>query len=173
MRLIDADALMETYADRMSVVADRYSPDSSECGILCGAMKLLSIQPTIEPDPDTVSRQAARDAVCEELDSIDHVPQWVFDRLTKKIENLPPSPTPSRPQWIPCSERLPEKGGDYLTTLTDKDGNYVDVTEWQNIIGGRWIAPLDECDYCEIGNVIAWMPLPEPYAERRTDDESI
>jgi hypothetical protein len=102
MRAIDADALMETYADRMSVVADRYSPDSSECGILCGAMKLLSIQPTIEPDPDTVSRQAARDAVCEELDSIDHVPQWVFDRLTKKIENLPPSPTPSRPhgKWV-------------------------------------------------------------------------
>lgn len=68
-----------------------------------------------------------------------------------------------KPKWISVSEWLPEKDGDYLTTLTDKDGNYVDVTEWQNIIGGRWVAPLDECDYCEIGNVIAWMPLPEPY----------
>ena len=56
-------------------------------------IKALPPSPSIEPDPDTVSRQAARDAVCEELDSIDHVPQWVFDRLTKKIENLPPSPT--------------------------------------------------------------------------------
>lgn len=48
-RMIDADALMELYADRLTVVAERYSPDSSECGILSGAMKLLEIQPTIEP----------------------------------------------------------------------------------------------------------------------------
>ena len=48
MRLIDADALMELYADRLTAVAERYSPDSSECGILSGAMKLLEIQPTIE-----------------------------------------------------------------------------------------------------------------------------
>lgn len=67
MRLIDADALMETYADRMSVVADRYSPDSSECGILCGAMKLLSIQPTIEPE-----RKKGR---------------WIKKTIKKKIEN--------------------------------------------------------------------------------------
>ena len=47
-RLIDADALMEIYADRMSAVAERYSIGSSECGILAGAMKLLETQPTIE-----------------------------------------------------------------------------------------------------------------------------
>lgn len=65
MRLIDADALMEIYMDRLSLVADRYSPDSSECGILAGAMKLLDEQPTIEPEPceDAVSRQAAIDAL--------------------------------------------------------------------------------------------------------------
>ena len=49
MRLVDADALMELYADRLTAIAERYSPDSSECGILSGAMKLLEIQPTIEP----------------------------------------------------------------------------------------------------------------------------
>ena len=53
MRLIDADALMEIYMDRLSLVADRYSPDSSECGILSGAMKLLDKQPTIEPERKT------------------------------------------------------------------------------------------------------------------------
>ena len=50
MRAIDADALMEIYMDRISLVADRYSPDSSECGILAGAMKLLDEQPTIKPE---------------------------------------------------------------------------------------------------------------------------
>lgn len=53
MRLIDADALMEIYMDRLSLVADRYSPDSSECGILTGAVKLLDAQQTIEPEHKT------------------------------------------------------------------------------------------------------------------------
>ena len=49
MRLIDADALMKIYGNRMSAVALRYSVNSSECGILAGAMKLLEEQPTIQP----------------------------------------------------------------------------------------------------------------------------
>ena len=45
--LVDRGELMDTYVDRLTAVAERYSPDSSECGILSGAMKLLAIQPTI------------------------------------------------------------------------------------------------------------------------------
>ena len=45
--LVDRGGLMDTYADRLTAVAERYSPDSSECGILSGAMKLLAIMPTI------------------------------------------------------------------------------------------------------------------------------
>lgn len=45
--LVDRNGLMDTYADRLAAVAERYSPDSSECGILSGAMKLLAIQPTV------------------------------------------------------------------------------------------------------------------------------
>lgn len=48
MRLIDADALMDLYANRLELLAERYCPDSSECGVLAGAMKLLEAQPTIE-----------------------------------------------------------------------------------------------------------------------------
>ena len=46
-RLIDADRLMRVYEDRVEKVADRYGVDSSEAGILSGAMKLLMIEPTI------------------------------------------------------------------------------------------------------------------------------
>ena len=45
--LVDRGELMDIYADRLTAVAERYSPDSSECGILSGAMKLLAIQPTV------------------------------------------------------------------------------------------------------------------------------
>lgn len=40
---------------------------------------------------DLISRQAAIDAVTDELDTIDHVPQWVFDRLEKRLKQLPPA----------------------------------------------------------------------------------
>ena len=42
--LIDADRLMRVYEDRLEKVVDRYGVDSSEAGILSGAMKLLMIE---------------------------------------------------------------------------------------------------------------------------------
>lgn len=48
MRLTDADVLMDLYANRLELLAERYGLDSSECGVLAGAMKLLEAQPTIE-----------------------------------------------------------------------------------------------------------------------------
>ena len=38
---------------------------------------------------DLISRQQAIDAMTDELDMIDHVPQWVFDRLEKRLKQLP------------------------------------------------------------------------------------
>lgn len=38
---------------------------------------------------DFISRQDAINAIVNELDAIDHVPQWVFDRLTKCLEKVP------------------------------------------------------------------------------------
>ena len=43
-RLIDADRLMRVYEDRLEKVIDRYGMDSSEAGILAGAMKLLMVE---------------------------------------------------------------------------------------------------------------------------------
>lgn len=63
---------------------------------------------------------------------------------------------PPAQQWIPCSERLPEERGFYLTTTKDK-AVYCD--HWNE----------DNFDRTEM--VIAWMPLPEPYkgGEHETD----
>ena len=43
----------------------------------------------LQTDGDCISRQAAIDALVNKLDSIDHVPQWVFDELTGVISELP------------------------------------------------------------------------------------
>jgi hypothetical protein len=51
-------------------------------------------------------------------------------------------------KWIPCSERLPEAG---VSVIVTSKGGYVYTS---NIAHGEW-------EYG--GNVIAWMPLPEPW----------
>ena len=75
-------------------------------------------------------------------------------------------------RWIPCSERLPEEDGQYLITVKyvhvdGYDDIYAEHGEWTD---GKWdMFCFGHCGKVE--NIIAWMPLPEPYqAERRTDD---
>lgn len=57
------------------------------------------------------------------------------------------------PKWIPVSERLPEENGEYLVTREAKGVyKYVDIVKKTNTSGD--IA----------SDIIAWMPLPEPWA---------
>jgi len=121
---------------------------------------------------DLISRQASIDALwkalyeyedetekqfqeSEDLDVGDWIGHRIFvqnmsdiDRQT--ILNLPSAQPEQR--WIPCSERLPEERGFYLTTTKDK-AVYCDY--WNE----------DNFDRTEM--VIAWMPIdtPEPYKE--------
>lgn len=62
-----------------------------------------------------------------------------------------------KPMWIPVTERLPEKSGLYLVTAPyDKfmpvSSRYFNKRGEQSFWSGH---PMDE--------VVAWMPLPEPY----------
>ena len=68
------------------------------------------------------------------------------------IEELP-SAQPEQ-QWIPVSERLPEKNGRYLVSNTKWGANEVDWNIFYKEPKEGWL--------WEEG-VIAWMPLPEPY----------
>ena len=91
-----------------------------------------------------------------------------LDDSIKAIENMP-----SAQQWIPCSERLPDKEGEYLVTFNDKwHGPRVRAlwygTPFDIIIDrDKWVF---YCDH-EYGfetfaprkPIVAWMPLPEPY----------
>lgn len=64
--------------------------------------------------------------------------------------------------WIPVGERLPEKNKDVITTV-----------KYSGFMGmyGRWLKTAFIDGYgewngeCIGGEVIAWMPLPEPYKE--------
>lgn len=59
-------------------------------------------------------------------------------------------------KWIPVTERLPEKTGDYLVTTTN---GYVQIAKWGFDLykNSGWSGKhLAKC-------IIAWMELPEAY----------
>lgn len=65
--------------------------------------------------------------------------------------------------WIPVSERLPDDFGEYLVTKKAIGWN---CEEYYS----NDIAYFDNEGFHKADKVLAWMPLPEPYRERRTDE---
>lgn len=61
--------------------------------------------------------------------------------------------------WIPCSERLPDEYGNYLVT-SDED---VDIGTF-NPNTAKW-SGCDAEGFYWVYDIIAWMPLPDPYKE--------
>ena len=56
-------------------------------------------------------------------------------------------------QWIPCSERLPERRKHYIVT------DFGSVEEAYYNCDGHWFS----VDGNKLKDVTAWMPLPKPY----------
>ena len=129
---------------------------------------------------DTISRQAAIDAIekamCE--DGFRSSTGLIHKTTAYEIIRHLPSAQPE-PHWIPCGERLPEEEDcpmDCLVTRKSKFiGNYTDMAVCEK--NGTWthedwdaIVLGDVKDGKSTGlistrddNIIAWMPLPEPW----------
>lgn len=102
-------------------------------------------------------------------------------RAMEVLRALPPA-QPEQ-QWIPCSERLPEtrKAGNSFSGFFMKSHPVLVY----GVAEGEEIAEFHVASYCDdlngytywsteldavtITGVKAWMPLPEPYAERRKE----
>ena len=133
---------------------------------------------------DLIDRQAAID----ELDKGAWGVEWDKTLAKTMIESLP-SAQPE-PKWIPVSERLPKSRTYCLFTVFEHDSE-LEATTIETVYGcfddygerryWSWEDEFGECciegeeqldgDHDEIiEKVLAWMPLPEPYKERRTDE---
>ena len=113
---------------------------------------------------DVISRQLVMKTLCERRcgDKPKGCPSG-FCTESLAVDCIP-SAKPAQ-QWIPCSERLPEKDGRYQVTRYD----YVANTEFTDILWyeeNLWWNRHSTGDY----TVTAWMPLPEPYQESEQDE---
>ena len=120
-------------------------------------MKLISLQAAID------AMYSLCDPTLEEYKENPHI-----DAIVETLENL------SEP-WIPCSERLPEEYDDYLITYTTSQSKrpFIAICEGEetreydherNRFKFEWLLEDYIKAYPNV-EVIAWMPLPEPYTE--------
>ena len=88
----------------------------------------------------------------------------IISNLTRRwfIELIKLQPTVDAvPQWIPVSERLPDRIGRYLVYSTT-------IPMWEHFILNydpeykQWFWDGFRSEDCDI-NVLAWMPLPDHY----------
>lgn len=119
---------------------------------------------------DLIDRQAAIEVLSwfTQTDPLGYTPRQILSAL--------PSAQPEQ-RWIPVSERLPEEDTEVLISYRYKEGegdtSHVDIditTYGQMYFGGNkvgnnkhWRAPFEY--FYSNYEVIAWMPLPEPYKE--------
>ena len=127
------------------------------------------------------------DALCKHLHELktgdkDTVYEYYDDGIDTAISEAATFPTiEAEPvkhgRWIPVSERLPEEDTEVLISYRYKEGegntSHVDIditTYGQMYFGGNkvgnnkhWRAPFEY--FYSNYEVIAWMPLPEPYKE--------
>ena len=99
---------------------------------------------------------------CGECEAYDkekhHCPKFckVIKETVKEIEE-------NHNGWIPCSERLPEESGEYLTWVEYDGDRFIAIDEIDcDVIIKEWNCSTDY-------KVIAWQPLPLPFSRREGD----
>ena len=110
------------------------------------------------------------DTLKQHIDKLPALPDGNFagnHSALKALINIQPTIEPE-PHWIPCSKALPKTNGVYVVTRNISDG-----FECRNITDACYFDGADTWhDDTRVNHsreyltdVIAWMPLPEPYKE--------
>lgn len=133
-----------------------------------------------EPCDDCISRQEVIMALTGDI--TDCTIEEFIARLRTRLNKLPSVTPKERTGWIPISEGLPEEYGEYLITWTTSQSKrpFIGISEGEitgeydhkhNRFKFEWLLE----DYIKVYpdvEVIAWMPLPEPYKAGDTDESN-
>ena len=195
MRLIDADALtdkVDKYIYRITRASKR-KLKVGESAILADIKAHIELSPTIDAVPLDGSFLKMSKG-----DYLIYNRHWLYEHFDMEMDiqrsamksmgyerglTVDTPTVDAKPHWIPCSERLPKDDTEVLISYRYKEGEgdtdhvNIDITSYgTTCFGGREIHTLKEWrqpfDYFHANyEVIAWMPLPEPYEveDEKTD----
>ena len=103
--------------------------------------------------------------ISADIGKAEHRDLWHYEQALSEIKEMLETSQPE-PQWIPCSpETMPKKTDYYLVQYTRKYCRNEMAVAFYSVEEAR-------CDddytweietFSDIKEVIAWMPLPEPY----------
>ena len=90
--------------------------------------------------------------------------------LTNMIEKAPT--VDAEPNWILCSERLPEEDcetgkcvqySDFVLMSVEHKEDEETIVDYGHTVDGKWYSDYSDCFIPQEWKVTAWMPLPKPY----------
>ena len=122
---------------------------------------------------DLIDRQAALNILYDFAGHIiDDTPdkryQSAYREHRHKMETLPSA----EPRWMPVTERLPEESGRYLVTrglnACGSLWNRSYIANYSDLMGIKsekiwWQGNVGKSDFERLDDVLAWMPLPQPW----------
>ena len=169
---ISREAVLRLVEQYPSIIGNRCVGLMADIKHLPPATPTISEKETVE---DCISRQRVLNDLENVIKGSEH-PRQVFVFVDECVDYITsvPSVIP-KAEWIPCSEKLPEKDGEYLLygkVVDENEDNHIFIglydegSEgfgwWQDYYDNRTLGFLDS-DFTEYASVLAWMPLPESY----------
>ena len=131
--------------------------------VISGIKKL----PSAQPDTDRIYAELSK------AYNVKGLPDEAIGIIGDLMLSLDTPSTQPEQRWIPCSERLPEKPEQVLIYAWNVHyvlAKYREIRTWEGIYKMAWVMEDAYNAPHEIKHdVIAWMPLPEPYTERREE----
>lgn len=105
---------------------------------------------------------------CKEYDQKNHCCHRWTKVIRDTVDELEKDRRPHG-EWIPCSERLPDKIGDYI--VSDIYGQVYSST-FDYVLKEKCFGyDNDDRDFVKDDTVVAWMPLPKPYQKEGEQNE--
>lgn len=122
---------------------------------------------------DLISREKA----LEELEDWERCYTW-DEHCRESKEDYIVSPSgviaslPSAEQWIPCSKEMPKEdhkvglhypNSELVLMSVFKTIDNISIVDFGHTINGIWWSDTCNCHVANGWEVLAWMPLPQPY----------
>lgn len=113
-----------------------------------------------------MSKTLNEDDVLKEIDRwIGYLDEDMITRIKIGIKKLPSAQPEQR--WIPVSEGLPKEYGEYICTMENgqvQECGFVPENQ-RGLVDGWSTCEADGHKSLGYADVLAWMPLPEPWEE--------